>query len=252
MNVLISGCSFTHWPDGPNSPTNVCWPRYLQELRPDMQITNLAEPAAGNYYISNSIVRSVLEYPKKYDLVLVMWSGVSRLDFLTDVGDPDWNALFETYFFYHRVENHSNKLGYIFSGGRLGPWTDNPVARKLFTEMYKISDPCSLGHASLMEIIKTQAFLRSQNIPYRFMSYVNYWTHGEHISPNGDFGLLGRPELIPLINAIDWEPWIFSNPAKDGIYEMAKSAGDYNGDRFHPGAKINRSWAELVSQQLPV
>jgi hypothetical protein len=118
--------------------------------------------------------------------------------------------------------------------------------------MYKISDPCSLGHASLMEIIKTQAFLQSQNIPYRFMSYVNYWTHGEHISPNGDFGLLGRPELVPLISAIDWEPWIFSNTDKDGIYEMAKSAGDYNGDRFHPGAKINRSWAELVSQQLPV
>lgn len=252
MKVLISGCSFTHWPETPGSDRNICWPSHLQTLRPDFQITNLAEPGAGNQYIANSVVRYVLENPAQVDLVMVMWSGVSRLDFLTDLTEPSWHRLFDNYGFYRRVESCPNTLGYIFSGGALGPWTLNQDVTALFRQMYKVSSNLSLAHNNLIEIIKCQEFLKSMHIPFRFMSYVNYWNHTDHCSPNGDFGVLKYPELKPLLNNIDWSQWIFQNNNRDGIYEMAKAAEDYHGDRFHPGLQTNQQWAELVARHLSI
>lgn len=251
MKMLISGCSFTHWPKYPGNPTNICWPAQLKQLRPDLEIVNLAEPGAGNVYISNSIVRYVLENPGQVDFVLVMWSGVSRLDLLTDITDPSWHRLFNEYGFYRRIESCPNTLGYIFSGGHYGPWIENQDAGAIFKPLYRVNNNLSLAHVNLIEINKTQNFLQSMGIPYRFMSYVNYWNKEENCSPNGDFGVLKYPELSPLIDNIDWSQWIFSNSQRDGIYEMARAAEDYHGDRFHPGAATNSAWAKIVSEHLP-
>lgn len=251
MKVLVSGCSFTHWPEEPGSDKNICWPSHLQRLRPDFDIVNLAEPGAGNTYIANGVVRYILENPGKIDLVLIMWSGVSRLDFLTDLTNPDWHNLFDSYGFYRRVETCPSTLGYIFSGGNYGPWTLSRDMTSLFKQMYMVSSDLSLAHINLIEIVKCQYFLKALNMPYRFMSYVNYWNHTDHCSPNGDFGVLKFPELRPLINNIDWTNWIFQNSHRDGIYEMAKSAEDYHGDRFHPGPQTHREWAQLMLPYLP-
>ena len=252
MKILVSGCSFTHWPAEPGSDKNICWPAHLQKLRPDFEIDNRAEPAAGNQYIANSVVKAVCDRPDYYDLVLVMWSGVSRLDFLTDVSKSDWNNLFDDYGFYRRVESCPDTLGYIFSGGQMGPWFQNTAAKSIFTNLYKVSSNLSLAHNNLLEMIKCQEFLKSKKIPYRFMSYVNYWTTQGYMSPNGDFGVMAFPELQSMVNQIDFSLWIFSDDNKNGIYEMAKTAEDYHGDRFHPGAGTNQRWAELVMEQLPI
>ena len=252
MELLISGCSFTFWPQEPGSIENICWPSHLAKLRPQDSITNLAEPGAGNLYISNSIVDEISKHPKRYDMVLIMWSGVSRLDFLTDLTNPGWEDLFVDYNFYRRVPNATNKLGYIFSGGNMGVWYQNATGRRIFNELYKVSGNISLAYSNLIEIVKCQEFLKSRNMPYRFMSYVNYWTTEGYMSPNGDFGVLAFPELKALIAQIDFSRWIFSDDKRNGIYEMAKSAEDYHGDRFHPGAETNRRWAEIVIQQLPM
>lgn len=250
MKILVSGCSFTHWPEEPGSPNNICWPAHLSRLNSDIEITNLAEPGAGNQYVANSITNAIINKPNYYDMVLAMWTGVSRLDFLTDLTDPAWHALFDSYGFYRRVEQCPNRLGYIFSGGRLGPWDKNPTTRALFSGMYKISDSLSLAYTNLIEIVKTQEFLKSQGIPYRFMSYVNYWGSGQHISPNGDFGLSDYRELQPLIQSIDFNQWIFADDNKNGIYEWAKTTQDYHGDRFHPGIVTHSKWADLVYNRL--
>ena len=251
MKILVSGCSFTHWPAEPGSDKNICWPAYLQKSRADLEIHNRAEPAAGNQYIANSVVSALCDRPAYYDMVLVMWSGVSRIDFLTDVSHAEWNTLFDDYGFYRRVESCPSTLGYIFSGGQMGPWYQNYSARSVFSPLYKVSSNLSLAHANLIEIIKCQEFLKARNVPYRFMSYVNYWTTEGYMSPNGDFGVLAFPELKALIAQIDFCQWIFSDDKRNGIYEMAKSAEDYHGDRFHPGAETNRRWAEIVIQRLP-
>jgi len=247
MKILISGCSFTSWPEYPGGP-NICWPKYTQELNPEWEIRMIGEPAAGNQYIADSIIRSVIE--QRPDHVLVMWSGVSRLDFLTSLEDSAWEKMYDSYGFYRRVDQCPNDLGYIFSGGRVGTWFDNPVARQMFTQMYKVSNPLSLGNINLMEMVKTQNFLQNKGIPYHFMSYVNYWTSDEHVSRNGDFGVMALPQLRPLINELDFSRWIFTNDQKDGIFEMARDANDFQSDGFHPGNNTSRFWAELVDSVL--
>lgn len=245
MKVLISGCSFTQWPQYPGGP-NVCWPKYLQELHPEWHIKSLAEAGAGNQYICDSIVRELSE--QSYDLVLVMWSGVSRLDYLTSLEDDAWESLFDSYGFYRRLP--SNKLGWIFSGGQYGTWYKNPVAHKMFYEMYKVSSKLSLADINLMEMVKLQNFLESKKIKFKFMSYVNYWTTGEYISPNGDFGVYDFPELTAIINQIDFAKWIFLDNQKNTIYDLAKSNNDFQEDKFHPGDHTHKLWAELVSKSL--
>ena len=242
MNILISGCSFTQWPEYPGGP-NICWPRFLQEINSTLTIKSVAEAAAGNQYICDSVIKNVLE--NRPDQVLVMWSGISRLDYLTSLEDPAWDALFDSYGFYRRLPG--NKLGWIFSGGQMGTWYKNPVAHKMFYEMYKVSSPLSLATINLTEIIKLQNFLKAKSIPYKFMSYVNYWNDQNNISPNGDFGVMQFPELQPLVNEIDFSQWVFSNQHRDGIYELAKSMNSFQADGFHPGNDIQRRWAEVIA-----
>ena len=42
MKILISGCSFTQWPEYPGGP-NTCWPKYIT----GHEITNIGEAAAA-------------------------------------------------------------------------------------------------------------------------------------------------------------------------------------------------------------
>jgi hypothetical protein len=248
MNVLISGCSFTQWPEFPGGP-NICWPKFLADLRPDLTIQNVAEPAAGNQYIADSVIRSVLQ--QRPDHVMVMWSGVSRLDYLTSLEDSAWERLFDSYGFYRRIDNCPSKLGWIFSGGQMGTWYKNDVAHKMFYEMYKVSSPLSLASINLMEIVKLQNFLRSKQIPYNFMSYINYWNTDATIGPNGDFGVLAYPELQDIVAEIEFESWIFTDAQRNGIYELARLKQDFQPDGFHPGIEVYRSWAEIVNACLP-
>lgn len=250
MNLLISGCSFTKWPEYPGGP-NICWPRYLQEQNPSWDITNLAEPGAGNQYISDGVIRHLLEHPEvHYDKVLVMWTGVSRLDFLTSLEDPAWKDMFDSYGFYRRVDACPDKLGYIFSGGQMGTWFKNPVAETMFREMYKVSNPLSLATINLMEIIKLQNFLENRGLNYHFMSYVNYWGDEEYVSRNGDFGVSKFPETKTLIEAINWDNWIFTDNEHNGLNELSKKNNDYQPDGFHPGDKTQEEWARFVTTQI--
>jgi len=250
MNILISGCSFTQWPEYPAGP-NTCWPRYLQELEPTWTVKNIGEAGAGNQYISDGIVRHILENPRiQYDRVLVMWSGVSRLDYLTGLEDPAWQELFTNYGFYRRVDGCPDKLGYIFSGGQMGTWFANPIAEKMFREMYKVSSPLSLATINIMEMIKLRGFLESRGIDYRFMSYVNYWGLEDNLSRNGDFGIGKFPEVQRLLQDMDWSKWIFTDERRNGIYEMAVANNDLQDDRFHPATATQQAWAELVRQKL--
>ena len=245
MKFLISGCSFTQWPEYPGGP-NICWPRYFQEQNPQVEIKTVAEAAAGNQYIADSVIRNVSE--ERPDHVIVMWSGVSRLDYLTSLEDPAWDALYDSYGFYRRLPG--NKLGYIFSGGRMGTWFKNPVAHKMFNEMYIVSSDTSLGYINLMEIVKTQNFLKAQGIPYHFMSYVNYWNDRPEVSRNGDFGVMGNRDLEPLVNAIDFNRWIFSDTEKNGLYELSIARNDFQADGFHPGNTTQAAWAKVISSRF--
>ena len=245
MKILISGCSFTHWPQYPGGP-NVCWPTHLKFISPEHEYTNLAEPAAGNQYICDSVIRHCLtETP---DLVLVMWSGVSRLDYLTSLDDPDWQALFHSYGFFRHLSDEN--LGYIFSGGKMGTWYKHPVAHKMFYEMYKVSTDLSLAYINLMEMLKLQEFLKARNIKYIFSSYVNYWKTQDVPEFNGDFSVANLSGVAKIISAMDFDQWLFLDQDKNTIFDLALSHDDFMPDGIHPGSKSHTEWAHLVNGKI--
>ena len=251
MRILISGCSFTSCHAYPS------WPAYIDKSH---SVTNLGRIAAGNQYIANSVI-SELEQ-NKYDHVLVMWSGLTRLDFLTDTVDSGWKTILEDYGFLGPLLG--TNLTYVFSGGRRGSWQDaDALIRKTFHTQYRVSSDATLGYASLLEMIKLQSYLKHKKINYHFMSYVNYWNNQEHCV-NSNFGVYYYPELKPLVEQLDFAQWIFTDENKNGLFEHCKSINDYidsgkypqhwrhpeNVPGTHPGLRASEQWAKIVSERF--
>jgi hypothetical protein len=84
--LLVGGCSFTNQFDKKHC---VSWPLYLRDLGGFQQLIDCSFPGAGNQHIHNSVIAE-LEQSTDLDatntLVIVMWSGWDRDDF---VADPD-------------------------------------------------------------------------------------------------------------------------------------------------------------------
>lgn len=247
MNILVSGCSFTfchndggNW-TGSYVPNH--WPNHLDKR---FKVTNIGRFAARNQYIANGVISELSQ--KDYDHVLVMWSGLTRLDILTDVSDSTWLDILKEYHFYGVLKN--TKLAYVFSGGLNGSWRDaDSLINKMFNNTYKMSSRPSLATNSLLEMIKLQNYLKHRNINYHFMSYVNYWNDKENLI-NGNFGLFQYPELQYLIKQIDFSKWIFSDKQYNGVYELALKNNDFYDDNFHPGLSADKAWAELINSYL--
>ena len=240
MNVLVSGCSFTNFPFNLSGP-KCTWPFYIE--RSDLIINNVGSAGAGNQYIADSVVRNL---NNSVDHVLVMWSGVSRLDILTSTKDSAWNNLLNNYGFTKRI---GPDLAWVHSGGNIGPWYNSTV-HDVFYELYKVNSDLSLATVNLMEILRTQEFLKRKGVNYHFMSYVNYWGSGNNISSNGDFGIRQFEDLKFIVDQIDFGPWIFLDDKFNGIYELAKKNNDFQLDGFHPGCATSRQWADIVIQRL--
>lgn len=82
-NLLVSGCSFTY----NNSDQHACtWPYYLKDLGNFENVLDCSLPGAGNKHIHDSIINTVEHYniDPVDTLVIVVWSGNDRDDFIVD------------------------------------------------------------------------------------------------------------------------------------------------------------------------
>lgn len=225
MKILISGCSFS---------SNQMWPYYIK----DAQLTSFAYPGAGNKYIADSIISSDIDL---YDMVIVMWSGLTRLDI------PVTTDFIDDYSYKNKI----NDQYYIMSGGRIGSWQAHQITTMLFKNLYKLLDNENLAMLSLLEIIKTQEFLKSKNKKFIFSSYVNYWNSPKDwTTRNGDFSLRYVDKAKYLIDKIDFDKWLFLNENKDGIYEYAVENAYLIGDKFHPSPEASLFWAQKTIEKI--
>ena len=128
--LLISGCSFTQGGWVNNLPTEY------------FDITNLSMAAAGNKYIADSIIYH-LSNPNDIDMVIVSWTSLTKIDKL--VADSNY---FSNYQWKKRVGNYD----YVLSGGTIGTWLQNSLARLLFENDYKFSNLEIYGFNNLLEI----------------------------------------------------------------------------------------------------
>lgn len=80
-NLIVSGCSFTHNVSEDHLDT---WPYYLRDIGGFDEVYDCSLPGAGNSHIANSLQWCLETDPidPADSLVIVMWSGVDRDDFI--------------------------------------------------------------------------------------------------------------------------------------------------------------------------
>ena len=206
MKILTNGCSFTARSPYPT------WP-YL--LGTDV-VKNLAEHSAGNQWICASTIAELSE--NSYDLVLVMWSGLERLDWTVEEDVYQQSTGFKSVnnFGIHYLHNEQDlfKQVSIASGHR----------ERVFN--------------SLMQIISLQSYLQAHDINYKFMSYMNVW---EDVYSLG-FEYLDRQ--------IDFGQWIFTDNHRNGLFELSQDSKLYIADGYHPNEQAHQQWAELIRKSI--
>lgn len=227
-NLLVNGCSFSR---GPNS-----WPYFLS----NMNLVNLAQAGAGNTYIHETTIAELSQ--RKYDLVIVMWTGISRIDFKVN----DINLFCESTYtsqYQHAKNDWLEKIIYpindqdyvekdwVFGCGHIN--TESEIRKSgLFTNIYKHVDLKQFAYGLLIKMISLQSVLKQMNIPYLFSFYQDY-----------------ESELkthVDLYNLLDHKR-IYN---KQNIYNIAKAENSFDTDQLHPGILAHKCWANLIQQQI--
>mgnify|MGYP003344898755 CR=1 FL=1 len=88
--LVTSGCSFTSsttWLEGAAS-----WPGYVRDRSGIQSCIDMSFPGVGNRYIADSIKYAIENYCESYSckkiLVIVMWSGIDRVESICEENSP--------------------------------------------------------------------------------------------------------------------------------------------------------------------
>lgn len=228
MNILVNGCSFSR---GPNS-----WPYYTAEQL-DADVVNLACAGAGNTYICQTTITELAK--RRYDLVLIMWSGLDRYDIaVNDIEQfnktvctskyqslqNDWpEKIVEPFNDQDLVEKN-----WVFGIGYLN---GDQFLRQhpLFDSVYRLLDHEQNRVRSLISMITLQNTLVKLEIPYVFSFYQNYL---EDLSTESElYSLLDQSKMCTV----------------DNIFEITKRNQWYDVDGCHPNSQAHKSWADILT-----
>lgn len=204
--------------------------------------TVLASPGSGNQAIAARTIYEVTQ--NKYDQVVVLWSGINRLDF------PISQELQKT--FPPTRENlyaaccPVGSMAWYHSGGILGSGTGESATpdplKQFFRTQYlgTTSGSKYLTELTLLSILSTQAVLDKANIPYQ-MGFIYDTQHsipGEQ--EEHSHGIMYKD--TPLYNAVDWTKFTrFDSP-----YEWAKRTNRLESDQYHPTRNAIIDWFQLA------
>jgi hypothetical protein len=226
--VLVNGCSFSR---GPGS-----WPYQLSN---NHNLVNLACAGAGNRYIHNSTVSELAQ--RSYDLVLVMWSGIDRLD---------WQV--EDIELFHQSKNTSKyqSLQNDWPSKTIYPVNDQDYVEKnwvfgcgfvsrdsvikktgLFEKVYRYTSHKENISQTVLYIISLQSILKQMNLPYVFMFYHDYL---DELKQDLKYHLIDKSNLF----------------VEDNIWNMAVRGQMFAEDNQHPAVEIHKHWANLLDQHL--
>ena len=231
MRILVNGCSFSRGP--------ISWPYYLTGLtdKSSSNVVNLACAGAGNTYIHDTTMR-ILE-KEKFDLVLIMWSGIHRIDQQIEL--TEINQIETTYSskYQSSLNDWPEKIvdpfndqtlvekNWLFRCGVLNRETSSEL-NSLFKEAYSTMGDEEFVNQFIVKIIGLQNTLKQLAIPYAFSFYQDY------------------VEQINHSTLIDWDNCIIN----DNITNIAKRLNSYDEDGFHPGLEANKQWANCVVKHL--
>jgi hypothetical protein len=229
MRLLVNGCSFSRGP--------TAWANHLaQELSADL--VNLAQAGAGNTYIAQTTQSELAQ--RKYDLVIVMWSGLERIDLqverIQDFVETRYTSLYQSSQndWAEKIVNPVNDQDYVQKDWVFGVGHLNKdkflLNNGLFTKQYLYQGLDQHIQRSMYHMISLQSYLEVHNISYVFAFYQNY------------VQLLQRhPHLLAQLDKDNWYN-------TTNLFDIAKQTNDYDADGFHPGPTAHRQWAQLLHQ----
>lgn len=211
--LISAGCSFTastEWFDGPAS-----WPGYLRDRCGIPRAIDMSFPGVGNRFIADSVhtaLNLLQEFKVVKPLVVVMWSGLDRLEVLHA---PDKTA------------STPQLDGTVYS--RLQPNSDKKKTTLQSRDLF----------------FSTQKYLEEKSVAFVFTSYANYLFPPfipKRDTTNHFQDFLNHRDIVSLQSL----PWIPRKPM-DFLYEWSfrndwLDAPDY----YHPPIEANRLWTEKV------
>ena len=229
MKTLINGCSFSR---GPGS-----WPYCLKSVD-QTQLINLSQAGAGNSYIHESTI-SELAF-RQYDLVIIMWTGISRIDF--KVGSIDYFKDSKyTSLYQHTRNDWPEKIvdpmndqdfvdkEWVFGCGHINN-EKHITDSKLFAGIYKHLEYKDFIFHFLIKVISLQNMLTEMKIPFVFSFYENYIN---------DLQIF--PELCKLIK---WNNVFLDQ----NINDIANTNQWLDVDGCHPGKSAHKLYAEYLDK----
>jgi hypothetical protein len=231
MKVLVAGCSFAE---------NIT--ATIKQRIPTAAITNLARSAAGNKYIADSVVIATTE--NKFDVVYVSWSGLSRHDVCINAEHKelfkDWSA-----------QTVLSGRHYVFTGG-VGGWDhhNHTFADMMFKNHHKFVDHEQLYYNSILEIVKTQGYLKSLGIPVYYTCMLNQFVADPAVMTRHtcEYGATRFPSLQKLIDQIDFTNWILEDQL--GMFENCDRLNLLAEDQFHPNDQGYGYWIDKFVARL--
>lgn len=241
-NFVANGCSFTEHVDHPDGITKT-WATYLaKELQVDNHV-NLASSGVGNDYICHSTI-NYLEANNlipQQTLVIVMWSGPTRIDFPIS---GDWYQQIKFNEYSCCTTDHNGH--WINSGGMAGSWRNYDISKNVFGYLYRITDPVDLAMQSLRYFILLESYLKQKGYRFLFTSFINYWsTDNEYpLLSVGEYNLGWLCKEQNIYKNFDFDNWVFVNSNKDCIGEFAWDELS-NGDA-HPRDEMHQRFVKEI------
>ena len=223
--LVAIGCSFTRGTHG------ATWANHLDIS----SVANLANDGAGNSYICRRTLNYLESHnhnPKK-TLVIVMWSGASRIDVSVS---SEWYNHIKTTFKFGQSDGVSNWI-HTGSSGNV------PILENLC----KTNDNQSLCVDSLQNFILLENYLRARGYSYLFTSYANYWNEEQEycatteVDPNIGY----HCKNLSLYKNFDFSNWSFVNDKQDCFGEFALD-DIRNRDDAHPSPDTHQRFATEI------
>lgn len=227
-DTLIVGCSFVenliYQPESPPKTINL------------NHFTIRGKSGSGNQAIAARVAWEVSNY--SYKRVIVLWSGINRLDFPVGRALHDTFSKISDHEWYYPYYTELGDMIWYHSGGFLlsGCNDQCPVPVKdFFQNQYRGSTPRYLSDMTMMSVLTTQGLLESLQIPYKmsFIYDINYGYTESWIEP-------GCGPVVadsPLYAKINWDKF-----TKHTLFEWARERNLLCADNFHPSFEGMRAW----------
>jgi hypothetical protein len=231
MSTLVNGCSFSRGP--------ISWPYAISSID-QTQLTNLALAGAGNTYIYESTVSELAR--QSYDTVLIMWSGVNRIDLQVSNPEHFSNSAYTSQYQYKKNDWDGkivfpvNDQDYVQKNWIFGCGHINQekflVDTKVFDSIYRYMGFNQFLQSFMIKLIALQSVLKQTGTPYLFTFLDKSYE---------DF------DRFPDLNKMIDHDNLFID---QNLREISKEQNSFDSDGIHPGVVANQIWADLINEKL--